>query len=84
MQSVKIFNDPSPGIRILAGVVIFFGHLCKMLIQCAANTHSNQWFERTLDDSAIRRIVLPDGFLAADVILSTLASIADGLHVCLK
>jgi adenylosuccinate lyase len=51
------------------------------LPQCAANTHSSQWFERTLDDSAIRRIVLPEGFLAADVVLSTLASIADGLHV---
>lgn len=47
----------------------------------AANTHANQWFERTLDDSAIRRIILPEGFLAADVILTTLQSIADGLHV---
>lgn len=52
-----------------------------LFIQCAANTHSNQWFERTLDDSAIRRIVLPEGFLAIDVILSTLSSVADGLHV---
>ncbi|CAM9186285.1 unnamed protein product, partial [Ectocarpus fasciculatus] len=51
------------------------------LPQCAANTHASQWFERTLDDSAIRRITLPEGFLAADVILSTLSSIADGLHV---
>mmetsp|Transcript_25394 Transcript_25394/g.37970 ORF Transcript_25394/g.37970 Transcript_25394/m.37970 type:complete len:557 (-) Transcript_25394:199-1869(-) len=47
----------------------------------AANTHANQWFERTLDDSAIRRIVLPEGFLAVDVILNLLANIADGLHV---
>lgn len=42
----------------------------------AANTHANQWFERTLDDSAIRRIVLPEGFLAVDVVLSTLANIS--------
>ena len=42
----------------------------------AANTHANQWFERTLDDSAIRRIVLPEGFLAVDVILSTLANVS--------
>ena len=47
----------------------------------AAQTHANQWFERTLDDSAIRRIILPEGFLAADVILNTLINIADGLHV---
>lgn len=47
----------------------------------AANTHANQWFERTLDDSAIRRIILPEAFLGTDVILSLLSNISDGLHV---
>lgn len=47
----------------------------------AANTHASQWFERTLDDSAIRRITLPEGFLAVDVILNLLHNISDGLHV---
>lgn len=47
----------------------------------AANTHANQWFERTLDDSAIRRIILPEGFLGVDVILNLLENISDGLHV---
>merc|ERR1712157_378036 len=51
------------------------------LPNAAANTHANQWFERTLDDSAIRRIVLPEGFLAVDVILNLLSNIGDGLHV---
>jgi adenylosuccinate lyase len=51
------------------------------LPDAAANTHANQWFERTLDDSAIRRIVLPEGFLAVDVILNLLANISDGLVV---
>ena len=37
--------------------------------------------KRTLDDSAIRRMILPEGFLATDVVLSVLANIADGLHV---
>lgn len=47
----------------------------------AANTHASQWFERTLDDSAIRRVILPEGFLATDVVLNLLHNIADGLHV---
>jgi adenylosuccinate lyase len=47
----------------------------------AANTHANQWFERTLDDSAIRRIILPEAFLGTDVILTLLENISDGLHV---
>jgi adenylosuccinate lyase len=47
----------------------------------AANTAANQWFERTLDDSAIRRIILPEGFLACDVILTLLANISDGMVV---
>jgi adenylosuccinate lyase len=47
----------------------------------AANTAANQWFERTLDDSAIRRVILPEAFLAVDVILTLLANISDGLHV---
>jgi adenylosuccinate lyase len=47
----------------------------------AAQTHAGQWFERTLDDSAIRRIILPEAFLATDVIITTLHNISDGMHV---
>jgi adenylosuccinate lyase len=47
----------------------------------AAQTHASQWFERTLDDSAIRRIILPEAFLATDVILTLLSNISDGLAV---
>jgi adenylosuccinate lyase len=47
----------------------------------AAQTESTQWFERTLDDSANRRIVLPEAFLAADVILSLLANIMNGVQI---
>lgn len=46
-----------------------------------AQTHANQWFERTLDDSAIRRIVLPEAFLAIDVVLQLCGNITDGLAV---
>jgi len=44
-------------------------------------TASEQWFERTLDDSANRRIVLPEVFLAVDGILQILNNILDGLVV---
>ena len=47
----------------------------------AAMTAATQWFERTLDDSANRRIVLPEAFLATDVILSILINVTDGLQV---
>lgn len=47
----------------------------------AAHTHSTQWFERTLDDSANRRLVLAEAFLSADVILATMLDITDGLQV---
>lgn len=47
----------------------------------AAHTHANQWMERTLDDSANRRLCLPEAFLGVDVILSTAANVADGLQV---
>ena len=46
-----------------------------------AHTTATQWFERTLDDSANRRIVLAEGFLAADVVLSILLNITSGLQV---
>ncbi len=47
----------------------------------APMTASVQWFERTLDDSANRRISLPEGFLAVDGILRLMANVSDGLHV---
>ncbi len=47
----------------------------------AAMTEATQWFERTLDDSANRRLILPEGFLAVDVILSLLINITDGIQL---
>ncbi|EAT86203.1 adenylosuccinate lyase [Parastagonospora nodorum] len=46
-----------------------------------ANTLSDQWMERTLDDSAIRRIDIPEMFLLADAILLSLDNVTSGLVV---
>ena len=47
----------------------------------ANQTHGAQFFERTLDDSANRRLVIPEAFLATDAILILLENIAAGLEV---
>ena len=44
-------------------------------------TAATQWFERTLDDSANKRISVPEAFLAVDGILNLYANVADGLVV---
>ena len=58
--------------------------LARYLMADAMNaqmTASTQWLERTLDDSANRRISMPEGFLCADAILRLAQNITDGLHV---
>jgi adenylosuccinate lyase len=47
----------------------------------AAQTAATQWLERTLDDSACRRLTLPQAFLAADAVLRLWANVANGLVV---
>ena len=44
-------------------------------------THASQWMERTLDDSANRRLVLPQAFLAVDAVLLLYRNVAEGLVV---
>ena len=58
--------------------------LARYLMADALNapmTASAQWLERTLDDSANRRISMPEGFLCADAILRLAQNVTDGLHV---
>ena len=58
--------------------------LSRYLMADAMNapmTASTQWLERTLDDSANRRISLPEGFLCCDAVLRLAQNVTDGLHV---
>ena len=58
--------------------------LSRYLMADAVNapmTASVQWLERTLDDSANRRISMPEGFLCADAVLRLAQNVTDGLHV---
>lgn len=58
--------------------------LARFLISLSTSpqmTASEQWLERTLDDSANRRIVIPEAFLAADGILEILINVSSGLVV---
>jgi len=52
-----------------------------LLVQDPLGTASVQWMERTLDDSANRRVCLAEAFLTADVILNTLQNVVEGLVV---
>jgi adenylosuccinate lyase len=58
--------------------------LCRFLMSNAlspAMTAAEQWFERTLDDSANKRIAIPQAFLAADAALIIAANVCNGLVV---
>ena len=58
--------------------------LARYIVVDALNpaiTASTQWFERTLDDSANKRISVPEAFLATDAILNLVMNVADGLVV---
>ncbi len=60
------------------------GSLARYVIVDAINpaiTASTQWFERTLDDSANKRISVPEAFLAVDAILNLYINVVDGLVV---
>ncbi len=58
--------------------------LSRFVMASAANpamTQSSQWFERTLDDSANKRLAIPEAFLAVDAILDIGNNVTTGLVV---
>ncbi len=93
LQNLKEIEEPFEKEQIGSSAMAYkrnpmrserMGSLARYLISLPVNaavTASTQWFERTLDDSANRRIVLPQGFLAADAILNLYMNITSGLVV---
>jgi adenylosuccinate lyase len=61
--------------------VTALSRLVLSLATSPAMTASEQWFERTLDDSANKRVVIPEAFLAVDGILQILLNVFDGMVV---
>ncbi len=58
--------------------------LARFVVELAGNayvTAATQWLERTLDDSANRRLSIPEAFLAMDAVLDLLRSVFEGLEV---
>ena len=71
-------------LNVLAGIAASATSLSRYVITDALNpaiTSATQWFERTLDDSANKRLSIPEGFLAIDGILDLCLNVVDGLVV---
>lgn len=93
LQSMKQIEEPFEKSQIGSSAMAYkrnpmrserIGSLARYVIVDALNpaiTASTQWFERTLDDSANKRISIPEAFLAVDAILSLYINVVDGLVV---
>ncbi|TVY57480.1 Adenylosuccinate lyase [Lachnellula cervina] len=80
LASQKEMEEPFEKDQIGSSAMGLGRHLSN-LNKNASDTYSAQWFERTLDDSAIRRITIPEAFLSADAICMTLDNVVGGLVV---
>lgn len=93
LQSLKEIEEPFEKNQIGSSAMAYkrnpmrserISSLAKFVIslqQSTAMTASTQWFERTLDDSANKRLALPQAFLAVDAILIIWKNILEGLVV---
>ncbi len=93
LQHLKEMEEPFESTQIGSSAMAYkrnpmrserIASLSRYVIADAMNpamTSSEQWFERTLDDSANKRISIPEAFLCVDAILSIYANIASGLVI---
>jgi adenylosuccinate lyase len=93
LQSMKEVEEPFEEKQIGSSAMAYkrnpmrserISSLARYVIVDALNpaiTASTQWFERTLDDSANRRISIPEAFLAVDAILGIYINVSSGLVV---
>jgi adenylosuccinate lyase len=93
LQSMKEIEEPIEADQIGSSAMAYkrnpmraericgLARFVMSLESSAAQTMATQWLERTLDDSANRRLTLPQGFLAIDAVLLLYQNIASGLVV---
>ncbi len=93
LQSLKEIEEPFEKTQIGSSAMAYkrnpmrserISSLAKYIINLAQNpafVHPTQWLERTLDDSANKRLATPEAFLAADAILDIAINVTNGLVV---
>lgn len=93
LQHMRQIEEPSESAQVGSSAMAYKRNpmrserICSLARYAMTNalngpaTASVQWFERTLDDSAIRRISLPEGFLCVDAILRLMKNVTGGLRV---
>ncbi len=93
LQNLKEMEEPFSSKQIGSSAMAYkrnpmrcerISSLARYIISLAVNpaiTASTQWFERTLDDSANKRLTVPQAFLAADAVLNIYMNVCDGLVV---
>jgi adenylosuccinate lyase len=93
MQHLKMVDEPFEEKQVGSSAMAYKRNpmrcerLCSLAryaigqVQAADHTAANQWFERTLDDSAGRRLYMPQSFLAVDAILLIYANVVSGARV---